>query len=166
MKNGNTDKVKWYQFKIPVKTPDKVVGDISDLSSVQFMRMFVKNFSDTCIMRFATMELVRGEWRKYTENLWEDGTTPVAQTQFTTSTVNIEENDSRTPVNYVLPPGIDRVVDPSNPQLRQLNEQAYSMKVIDLGNGDSRAIFKSVGLDLRNFKRLKMYVHEIGRAHV
>lgn len=159
LKNGNTDKVKWYQFKIPVKTPDKVVGDISDLSSVQFMRMFVKNFSDTCIMRFATMELVRGEWRKYTENLWEDGTTPVAQTQFTTSTVNIEENDSRTPVNYVLPPGIDRVVDPSNPQLRQLNEQAYSMKVIDLGNGDSRAIFKSVGLDLRNFKRLKMYVH-------
>lgn len=159
LKNGHTESVNWYQFKIPVSMPSKVVGDIPDLSSVQFIRMFLKNFSDTCIMRFATLELVRGEWRKYTEDLTDDGATPAAHTTFTTSTVNIEENDSRTPVNYVLPPGISRVIDPSNPQLRQLNEQAYSLKVTDLGNGDSRAVYKSCNMDLRNYRRLRMHVH-------
>lgn len=159
LKNGNTETVKWYQFKIPINSPESVIGDISDLSSIQFMRIFLKNFTDSCIMRFATLELVKSDWRTYSDDLWDDGANPSASTEFTTSTVNIEENDRRTPVNYVLPPGVDRVVDPSNPQLRQLNEQAYSLKVIDLGNGDARAVYKTVNIDLRNYKRLKMFIH-------
>ena len=161
LKNGNTESVKWYQFKIPLRNPDNVVGDITDMSSMQFIRMVMTNFTDTCILRFATLELVKGEWRKYTDDLWtdEDGANPSAATVFTTSTVNIEENDRRTPINYVLPPDVDRQVDPSNPQLRQLNEQAYSLKVNDLGNGDARAVYKTVNLDLRNYKRLRMYIH-------
>ena len=161
LKNGRTESVKWYQFKIPLRNPDKVVGDITDMSSMQFMRMVMTNFTDTCILRFATLELVKGEWRKYTDDLWTDvaGANPSAATVFTTSTVNIEENDRRTPINYVLPPDVDRQVDPSNPQLRQLNEQAYSLKVNDLGNGDARAVYKTVNLDLRNYKRLRMYIH-------
>ncbi|MCQ2228209.1 MAG: cell surface protein SprA [Bacteroidales bacterium] len=161
LKNGKSSHVRWYQFKIPLRNPDKVVGDIADMSSMMFMRMFMKNFADTCILRFATLDLVKGEWRKYTDDLWEDeqGAHPSTATVFTTSTVNIEENDRRVPVNYVLPPTVDRQVDPSNPQLRQLNEQAYSLKVIDLGNADARAIYKTINLDIRNYKRLKMYIH-------
>ena len=159
LKNGKTEHVKWYQFKIPINAPDKVVGDISDMSSMQFIRMFMKDFADTCILRFATLELIKGEWRKYTQDLWENNSNPSSQTQFVTSTVNIEENDRRTPINYVLPPGIDRTVDPSNPQLRQLNEQAYSIKVIDLGNADARAVYKTLNMDMRNYKRLKMHIH-------
>lgn len=161
LKNGKTDHVRWFQFKIPLRNPEKVVGDMADMSSMMFMRMFMKNFTDTCILRFATLELVKGEWRKYTDELWEDeqGANPSAITEFVTSTVNIEENDRRVPVNYVLPPDVDRQVDPSNPQLRQLNEQAYSLKVVDLGNADARAVYKTVNLDMRNFKRLKMYIH-------
>lgn len=159
LKNGKTEQVNWYQFKIPINSPEKVIGNISDMSSMQFMRIFMKNFTDTCILRFATLELVKGEWRKYTQDLWESNSNPVAQTTFTTSTVNIEENDRRTPINYVLPPDIDRTIDPSNPQLRQLNEQAYSLKVIDLGNADARAVYKTLNMDLRNYKRLKMYIH-------
>ncbi|MBQ4002867.1 MAG: hypothetical protein II600_02710, partial [Bacteroidaceae bacterium] len=37
--------------------------------------------------------------------------------QFTASSINIEENNDKEPVNYILPPGISRVVDPSQPQL-------------------------------------------------
>ena len=159
LKNGRTEKVHWYQFKIPIANPEKVVGDISDMSSMQFIRMFLTGFSDTCIMRFATLDLVKGEWRKYTEELYEEDANPVSQTMFTTSTVNIEENDRRVPVNYVLPPGIDRTIDPSNPQLRQLNEQAYSLKVTDLGNADARAVYKVLNMDLRQYRRLKMFVH-------
>jgi cell surface protein SprA len=159
LKNGKTEHVKWYQFKIPINAPDKVVGDISDMTSMQFIRMFMKDFSDTCILRFATLELIKGEWRKYTQELREENSNPSAHTQLITSTVNIEENDRRTPVNYVLPPDIDRTVDPSNPQLRQLNEQAYSIKVIDLGNADARAVYKTLNMDMRNYKRLKMFIH-------
>lgn len=159
LKNGKTEHVKWYQFKIPINAPDKVVGDISDMSSMQFIRMFMKDFADTCILRFATLELIKGEWRKYSQDLWEENSNPSSQTQFITSTVNIEENDRRTPINYVLPPDIDRTVDPSNPQLRQLNEQAYSIKVVDLGNADARAVYKTINMDMRNYKHLKMFIH-------
>lgn len=159
LKNGNSETIRWYQFKIPISQPSRVVGDISDLTSMQFIRMFVTGFQDTCIMRFATLELVKGEWRKYTEDLVEEGGHMSASTTFSTNTVNIEENDRRTPVSYVLPPGVDRVVDPSNPQLRQLNEQAYSLKVTDLANGDARAVYKRLNMDFRNYKRLKMNIH-------
>lgn len=159
LRNGRTERVHWYQFKIPISNPQKVVGDITDMSSMQFIRMFVTGFADTCIMRFATLDLVKSEWRKFSDHLYEESSNPVAQTQFITSTVNIEENDRRVPVNYVLPPGIDRTVDPSNPQLRQLNEQAYSLKVVDLGNADARAVYKVLNMDLRQYRRLKMFVH-------
>ena len=33
------------------------------------------------------------------------------------------------------------------------------LKVIDLENGDSKAAFKNVNMDMRNYKRIKMYVH-------
>lgn len=164
--NGNTETIKWYQFKIPLSQPDKVVGDMSDMSSMQFIRMAMTNFDvspgaaeSNVIMRFASLDLVRGEWRKYTEALVEPDGHQSGATTFSTNSVNIEENDRRTPVNYVLPPGVDRVVDPSNPQLRQLNEQAYSLKVEDLANGDARAVYKTLNMDFRNYRRLRMYIH-------
>ena len=159
LRNGNTETIKWYQFKIPVSEPERVIGDLSDMTSMQFIRLFMTGFQDTCIVRLATLELVKGEWRKYTESLVEDDGHESAATTFSTTTVNIEENDRRNPVSYVLPPGVDRVVDPSNPQLRQLNEQAYSIKVTDLANGDARAVYKKLNMDFRNYRRLKMYIH-------
>ena len=81
------------------------------------------------------------------------------QGQLTTEAVNIEENSNRTPVNYVLPPGVTRIIDPSQPQLRQENEQALSLKIEQLEAGDSRAIYKSAMHDLRRYKRLQMFVH-------
>lgn len=157
--NGNTETIKWYQFKIPLSQPDKVVGDMGDMSSMQFMRLVMTNCEDTTILRFASLDLVRGEWRKYTEPLVEPDGHTASGTTFSTNSVNIEENDRRTPVNYVLPPSVDRVVDPSNPQLRQLNEQAYSLKVEELANGDARAVYKTLNMDFRNYRRLRMYIH-------
>ncbi len=161
LKNGQTSSVKWYQFKVPVSEPDTTIGDLRDLSSVRFMRLFMKNFADTAILRFATMELVRSEWRKYSDEIFEidDQVTPFPGTQFEVSTVNIEENSSREPVNYVLPPGVDRVIDPGNPQIRQLNEQAIVLKTTDLAGGDARAIYKRLNMDMRQYRRIKMEVH-------
>ena len=42
--NGTTGEVNWYQFKVPVAQPSRVVGNISDFKSIRFLRMFMKDF--------------------------------------------------------------------------------------------------------------------------
>jgi len=159
--NKNKETIKWYQFRIPVNQPDKTIGNISDLRSIRFMRMFLNGFNDTTILRFASLDLVRSEWRKYTNDLREKDEFIIKNdnTRFITGSVNIEENAERHPINYVLPPGIDRVIDPANPQIRQLNEQSISLKVVDLPKNERKAIFKTLNIDMRQYGRLKMEVH-------
>ena len=148
----------WYQFKIPLSAPDKVVGGISDFSTVRFARMFMTGFKETTHLRFATLELVRGEWRDYKFNLNSRNDSP-AEGELDMSVVNIEENNARTPVNYVLPPGVTRIQDPGQSQATQLNEQSLSLKVTGLQPGDARGIYKNTQLDLRIYKRMQMWIH-------
>ncbi|MEG2341312.1 MAG: cell surface protein SprA, partial [Odoribacter sp.] len=156
--NGVTEEVKWYQIKIPLsKYISNSNGKISDFKSIRFMRMIMKGFQDSVILRMASLDLVRDNWRKYDGNLEEQISSN--KTVFDVSVVSLEENSSRTPVNYVMPPGIDRVVDATNPQLRELNEQAMSLQIKDLQEGDSRAVYKTFGKDLLRYKTLRMDVH-------
>jgi len=161
--NGERSSVSWYQFKVPVEEYEKTINSIQDFKSIRFMRVFLQGFEEEVILRFATLELVRGEWRKYNRSLIEgQESVPINDLpigSFDISTVNIEENDTRTPVNYVLPPGVDRVIDPAQPQLTELNEQAMELKVIDLADGDARATYKNLRIDIRQYKRLMMDVH-------
>ncbi|MBE0666886.1 MAG: cell surface protein SprA, partial [Bacteroidales bacterium] len=161
--NGEKSPVKWFQFKIPVTDYERVVGPIRDFKSIRFMRLFMRNFDREVILRFARLELVRSEWRKYNLTFFEGGeriTVPEEEDgTFEISSVSIEENAGKEPVNYVLPPGFTRVIDPQNPQLRQLNEQSMVLRVRDLTDGDARATYKNVTLDMRQYKRLKMEVH-------
>ncbi|HZH71899.1 MAG TPA: cell surface protein SprA [Mariniphaga sp.] len=158
LKNRQIGEVKWYQFKIPVRDPDEVIGNIRDFKSIRFLRMYMRDFEEPVILRFATLDLVRSDWRRYTRPLGEtDAFSPNAS--FDVSAVNIEENGSRAPVNYILPPGIDRVIDPANPQMRQLNEQSMVLKVTELEPGDVRAAYKSLYMDFRRYKKLKLEVH-------
>ncbi len=157
-RDGNKQEVKWYQFKIPLNDYEKTVGSISDFSTIRFIRMYMTGFKKPTHLRFATLELVRGEWRTYDYNLNTRGDTP-AEGNIDVSVVNIEENAGRTPVNYVLPPGVTRIVDPGQSQAVQLNEQSMSLEITDLQAGDARAVYKNSSLDLRTYKRLQMYVH-------
>lgn len=157
--SGQVLEVNWYQFKIPVREYDQVIGSISDFKSIRFMRIFLTDFEEPTFLRFATLNLVRADWRRYTNSLADEGVISSEDTSFDISSVNIEENAGRTPINYILPPGIDRVVDPANPQLLQLNEQSMVLKVIDLEQGDVRAAYKSIYLDFRYYERLKMEIH-------
>ncbi len=155
--NGPQETV-WYQFKIPLSSPDKTVGDISDFSSIRFARIFMTGFSQPTHLRFATLELVRGEWRDYAFSLNTRGDAP-AEGELDVSVVNIEENSGRTPVNYVLPPDVTRIIDPSLAQATRLNEQSLSLKVTGLHAGDARAVYKNSMLDLRQYKRIQMWTH-------
>ena len=158
LRNGKTTDAVWYQFKIPLKEYEKVVGSISDFSTIRFIRMFMTGFKQQTHLRFATLELVRGDWRTYEYNLNSRSDTP-AEGNLDMSVVNIEENSGREPVNYVLPPGVNRIVDPGQSQITQLNEQALSLKVTGLKAGDARAVYKNTSLDLRLYKRLQMFNH-------
>lgn len=160
--NHTKKNVRWYQFRIPIEE-GQPMGNIQNFESIRFMRMFLRGFQKPIVLRFATLNLVRGEWYKYTLPLnsvtsgltspqTEDGT-------FDISAVNIEENADKTPVNYVLPPGIDRVIDPTSQQVTQLNEQAMVLKVHNLQDGDARGAYKTCSLNLLQYKKLKMFIH-------
>ena len=158
LRNGRTTTVKWYQFKVPVQDFDRTnKNSPRDFRSIRFMRMFLTGFETETHLRFGTLELVRGEWRTYGRAI--DDQSFNVNGNMTVSAVNIEENSSKTPVNYVLPPGISRVLDPSQPQIRQENEQALMLRVNDLAPKDARAVFKNISMDMRQYKRLQMFVH-------
>lgn len=158
LRNGNKENVKWYKFRIPLNSPDREkVGSISDLSNIRFMRMFLTGWEKPIVLRFGSLDLVRGEWRTYEQNLSNTATTSTGELE--TSNVNIEEHTDKQPVNYVLPPGISRVTDPSQPQLVEDNEQALSFIVKQLAKGEAKAVYKNTNLDLRQYKRLQMFVH-------
>ncbi|MCD4747202.1 MAG: cell surface protein SprA, partial [Bacteroidales bacterium] len=163
--NGDVGNVKWYQFKIPIHSPDLVVGSIQDFKSIRFLRMFFQGFKEPIVCRFATLDLVRGEWRKYSNN--EDLLSPgewipddvQSETSFDISAVNIEENGLRIPIHYVTPPGIEREMNLGTTNLTKMNEQSMVLKVTDLIDGDARAAYKTVDFDFRQYKKLKMFVH-------
>ncbi|MCX6247593.1 MAG: cell surface protein SprA [Bacteroidetes bacterium] len=161
--DGTRGNVNWYQFKIPIRTPDKVVGNIQGFTSIRFLRMFFKGFQSNIVCRFATLELSRGEWRKYTNDLLEPGEYVIDpnqnQTTFDIATVSIEENGSKQPIPYVIPPGISRETNWGSTNQQQLNEQSMVLKVCNLVDGDARAAFKTCEFDFRQFKRLQMFVH-------
>ncbi len=158
MRDGVTRDVAWYQFRIPLSEYEKRQGNISDFSSIRFMRMFMTGFENPVVLRFATLNLVRGDWRVYEQALYA-GKSPDASGTLAVSAVNYEENNEKTPVNYVLPPGISRVIDPGQEQLLQNNEQALAMTVENLATGDARAVYKNTMLDLRRYRHLQMFTH-------
>ena len=155
LRNGNTETVTWYQFRIPLDDFEQRFGSISDFSSIRFMRMFLTGFQHPIVLRFGTLDLVKGEWRVYEQNL--DAVN--GSGKMSVSAVNVEENNDKTPVNYVLPPGIRRAQDPTQPQLVESNEQALNIVVTELSSGESKAVYKNTNIDLRQYKRIQMFTH-------
>ena len=161
LKNGKTEAVTWYQFKIPIRENPDAIGGISNFKSIRFIRMFMTNFDNAAHLRLATLDLVRGEWREYSKHIYETTTTtaPAQTGKLDIQAVNIEENASKSPVNYVLPPGITRETDPGQPQLLQQNEQSMVLRVTDLAPNDALGVYKNVTYDMRQYKRMQMFVH-------
>jgi len=164
--NGQSADVKWYLFRIPVANYDKAEGtaDPSVLNNVRFARLMLAGFDQTSTLRFGTMDLVRSDWRKYTSNIAstnipgsDEGVGTVTDPNFEVGSVNIEENALNQPP-YVLPPGIDRQVLSGNAGAQRQNEASLYMKVTDLKT-EARGVFKNTTLDMRRYKKLKLFVH-------
>lgn len=160
--DGSATEARWIQFKIPVSQPQNTIGGITDFRSIRFMRMFMTNFETPITLRFGALDLVRGEWRRYTNSLDFNDTNPNDDdTILDVLSVNIQENNQRCPVNYVTPPGVVREQLFNNNTVINQNEQSLSLRVSGKGlePRDSRAVFKNVSIDMRQFKKLKMFLH-------
>lgn len=159
-----TSTIKWYQFKVPIQGYDSRVGSIPDFKSIRFMRMFLTGFEDSVTLRFARLELVRNQWRRYLQNLREPGeyvpNDNIDDAFFNVFAVNVEENSERQPIPYVLPEGIVREQNLNTQNVNALqNEQSLSVQVCGLQDGDARAIYKNLNLDIRQYETMKMFVH-------
>ncbi len=160
--NGQVTDARWLQFKIPVSQPENTIGNISDFRSIRFMRMFMTGFSSDVTVRFGALDLVRGDWRRYTNTLDSNDPNPADdKTNLDVLAVNLQENNDRCPINYIIPPGVQQEQLYSGNTVINQNEQSLSLRVS--GDGlepeDSRAVFKNVSVDMRQFKKLKMFLH-------
>lgn len=163
--NGDKTKARWIQYKIPITQPENTIGNITDFRTIRFMRMFMTGFTSQMTLRLGSLDLVRGEWRRYTNTL--DPTDPVVaddNTDFDVLALNVQENGNRSPIRYVAPPGVEREELYNNNTLIRQNEQSLGIRVSGTGGnglepGDSRSVFKNVSVDMRQFKRLKMFLH-------
>ncbi len=164
--NSGTATGRWIQYKIPVSQFESKVGGISDFRSIRFMRIFMTGFSQPLTVRFGSLDLVRGEWRRYLSSLEFPSDDPETDnTNFDVQAVNIQENGDRVPINYVSPPNVVREQLYNNNTLINQNEQSLSLRVTGnngtggLEPGDSRAVFKNVSVDMRQFNKMKMFLH-------
>ena len=55
--------------------------------------------------------------------------------------------------------GIIRETNYQTANLAQQNEQSLVMDVCGLKDGDSRAIYRNINLDIRNYNKIQMFVH-------
>ncbi|SEM06101.1 cell surface protein SprA [bacterium A37T11] len=168
--NKQKQDVNWYQFRIPITEFQDKVGDIQDFKSIRFVRMFLTHFADTTVLRMAKLQLVRGEWRGYNaeetiakvlvDPAMTNQTPSLDASKIEVAAVNIEQNGNRTPIPYVVPPGIERQIDYGNSNTNvRLNEQALSLDVRNLSDGYGRAAYRTSTNDFRSYKRIQMFVH-------
>lgn len=168
--NGQSVPVRWYQVRIPIdvaltrfddnSSPQnqkyKRYGGITDFRSIRFARVYLKEFSQPTVFRFGTLDLVRSEWRRYTQTLDTDDTnTEDDNTDFSVGVVGTLENEG----SYQRPPGIEPEELYNNNTLIEQNEQSLVVNVCNLESQDARGVYKNINLDMRQFKRMRMFMH-------
>lgn len=183
--NATADRpgTQWYLFRVPVQNPTSKYekGEENSFKSVRFMRMVMTEWDNPIVLRFATLQLVSNQYRKYNNVIYDNvikdngneyeetvlSPTDQAYTTLKSSTVSIEENGCPRGVDcsdtkaypYAVPPGFVRDVNYSTQARMEFNEQSMSLEVDKLRAKESRGVFKNTQLDLNMYKRIKMFVH-------
>ncbi len=147
--------VRWIQFRIPLSDYTDAINGISDFRSIRFMRMYMSEFQQETVLRFGTLELFRGDYRRYIESLDADGSSnDLDNTTFENEAVGIIQNS-----NYVIPPGVFREELNNNNNIIRQDEQSLALRVCELEPDDARAVYKNFNVDMRQYKNLEMFIH-------
>ncbi len=164
--NGKVENVTWYQFRVPLSKFESRVGEIQDFRAIRFMRAFLTGFNDTVTLRFARLQLVRGEWRRIEPSVTPgEGTEAKSDAIFDLSTINIEENAKRAPIPYVLPPGI--IQERNFQDVRgdtRVNEQSLLLNACNFKKDDQVMAYKITNMDFRSYKKVEMFIHAEGNT--
>ncbi|MCB4799883.1 T9SS outer membrane translocon Sov/SprA [Neotamlana laminarinivorans] len=157
MPNGESATVRWHQFRIPIDgdiaTP---IGGITDFRSIRFARIYLKEFSQATVFRFGSLDLVRSTWLRYEQSLEFDGDDPDDDlTDFSIGDIGTLDNEG----SYEMPPGIEAEELYNNNTVVNQNEQSLVMEVCGLETEDSRGVYKNVSLDMRQYNKLRMFLH-------
>jgi len=166
---SNGENEVWYQYRVPITAYTSNVGNMPDFKSIRFIRMYFAGFTDSIVCRFAEFQLIRDSWRDFNYELDTTGQyIPLPAnnpTSFDVTAVNIEQNSTRTPIPYVIPPGIQRQQQLSTNNVNiLLNEQAMSLQICNLLPGESRGVYKNTNYDLRRYGTMDMFIHAESRG--
>jgi cell surface protein SprA len=158
--------VTWYLFRIPVRNPERNFNAPDGFKSIRYMRTVLTGFEEPVVLRMANFRMVGSRWRRFTKKIKEGGISDQDEEvveNVSISVVNLEENSEADVEGnksaYVIPPDVVRDRDNTSSVSRLLNEQSIQMCVENLEDGEARAIYKNVAVDLFNYKNLKMYFH-------
>src|SRR5690606_35726723 len=106
--------------------------------------------------RFGTLDLVRSDWRRYTQALDKNDASPDdPQTDFSVGVIGTLENEG----SYKSPPGIEPEQLFNNNTVVRQNEQSLVVNVCNLETDDARGVYKNISVDMRQYKRLRMFMH-------
>ncbi|WP_299364886.1 cell surface protein SprA [Winogradskyella sp.] len=153
--NGDQREVSWYQFRLPINEPSNAIGGISDIRSVRFARLYLREFTENTVFRFATLDLVRSDWRRFTQDLDNDPNNNSTDAEFNVAIIGVQENDG----DYVIPPGVRREELNNNNNIIRQNEQSLVLQACELEPTDSRGVFKNINVDMRQYNKLRMFLH-------
>ena len=158
--NNDVIPVRWVQFRVPIAEADRSINGAADFRSIRFMRMYLSQFDQNTVLRFGTLELVRGDYRRFQQSLDITGEDPsLDDTTFENEAVNIIQNGNRQPIPYVLPPGVFREELNNNNNIIRQDEQSLSLRVCGLEPGDGRGAYKNFNIDMRQYENLEMFIH-------
>ena len=97
------------------------------------------------------MDLVRSDWRRYTQALDKNDPTPDdPETDFSVGVIGTIENEG----SYKRPPGVEPEQLYNNNTVVQQNEQSLVVNVCNLETQDSKAVYKNISVDMRQYKRI------------
>ncbi|MEY2720360.1 MAG: hypothetical protein RLZZ273_1726 [Bacteroidota bacterium] len=153
---GGNPATGWYQFRIPVRRPDTVVGNPL-FTNVQYARIHVQG--GVVKASIADWGLVGSFWlrnHQFQSNVDQNDT--ILQVAY----VNREENQDA-PDYYTMPPGVTPPQQLQNPDPYQqlyLNEQALVIRSRNLRAGEERfaaRIFRP--WDLFYYKEIAFFIH-------
>ncbi len=155
---GGKINTKWVRFKIPIYNPDRAIN-ISDFRSIRFMRMYLTGFAEPTLLRFGSLDLVRGDYRRYvvegnTTNDPTNGLNVTGNSDVIVTSVSAEET-----ANYVTPPGVVREQLNNNNNIIRDDERSLALTVNNLQSGDARGVYKNFNVDMRQYENLEMFLH-------
>jgi len=149
----------WYQVRVPLRDYKRKIGNIENFQNISYIRLWLSGYRSPFTMRFATFELVGSQWVK--EEVINENS---GSGELFISTVNIEENASKSPIPYREPRGAIRAINRSQQQQTLQNEQSIALEVTALESQGLRMIKRVLASpqNFLNYSNLRMFVHGEG----